>query len=260
MSISLTRSHNMENLASQLPRGRQMKREGNQIGLPTSESKRTKHSALTSLQKILPARPTIRVRRSVAGFPTDKAKQGPTGAQADLKGEKRAASAAHKTATRGKESAQNQENMDPNCPLLPGAREKKSFFSNPFTKKKALGAKQEQEPTALKPRPASVMENRKPAVSGNENRKPAVSGNENRKPAVSGNENRKPAVSGNENRKPAVSGNENRKSAVSGNENRKPAVSENENRKSAVSVRPGPTVQNGRGRYHSMLVFIDKWF
>ena len=151
MAFSLTRSVNMENLSSiQVPRGRQVKREGEDIGLPTSASKRSKRNPLSGIQRILPSRPTIRLRKSVVQSATEKAKQesrpiGPVGGKGDTRGD--------------------QENLPPNSHVPTLSREKRAMFSNPFTKKRQRPVPPEgarPPATARPPVPQVPEENKKP--------------------------------------------------------------------------------------------------
>ena len=119
--ITLRRSSKCEDLS----RGRQVKREGQGLGLPTSESKRTKRNPMTSFQNILSQRPTITLKRSVLQSARDKSKQ---------VGEGRDKLVPQGKTGLPKKKTADQENIDPVSRIpLP---QKKSIFGNPFTKKK----------------------------------------------------------------------------------------------------------------------------
>ena len=124
-----------------------MKREGENLGLPTSASKRSKRNPLSGIQKILPSRPTIRLKKSQVQAAADKASQQtqgqghPAGNKADPRGD--------------------QENMHPNS-QIPLPPQKRTVFSNPFTKKR-----QSVPPDATRPSCRA-----RGAQAGNENKKP----------------------------------------------------------------------------------------
>ena len=149
MAFSLTRSVNVENLSSkQPPRGRQVKREGENIGLPTSASKRSKRNPLSGIQNFFPSRPTIRLKKSVVQSAAEKARQKPVGPIAPKL-----------------DAREDQENMNPNSQIPVPSREKRTVFSNPFTKKKQPPVPQEGARPLVKVRvPPAGDENKNPVT------------------------------------------------------------------------------------------------
>ena len=127
MDITLRRTSKVEDLS----RGRRVKREGQVLGLPTSESKRTKRNPMASFHNIL-HRPTITIKKSVLKSARDdkqvaeeRDKSAPQGKTGPLK---------KKTTDR----KADQENVDPVSHIpLP---HKKNTFGNPFTKKQTVPA------------------------------------------------------------------------------------------------------------------------
>ncbi|KAI6649155.1 G2/mitotic-specific cyclin-A-like [Oopsacas minuta] len=166
MDFALKRTNKFENLST---RGRQVKREGENIGLPTSESKRTKRNPLTSFQNILSNRPTIRLKKTVVQAAADKAK-----VSSD---ERNKSSLQDKTAPFKKKGDRisDQENVDP-VSRLPIPRERRTIFGNPFTKKKSaqvIPYVPKQEPAPLGGAKQHLVKVRVPANKGDEN-KPRV--------------------------------------------------------------------------------------